>query len=304
VSSAPRRWLELRARCPAPADRSALIADGLLAFGARGVEERSGWYVAYFEEPDEGVDAFVQAITRALELETGLRDIRVRTGWQDHEDWADTWKRGLGVRRITDRVVVQPSWVEPTDTREGDIVIVLDPGMAFGTAEHGTTRGCIRLLDGVVMSGDRILDVGAGSGILAIAAVLLGAGGVLAIEGDPLACEALRENVQRNGVDGVVLVREEWATAGALADEGPVQGIVANIESGILVPLFDGFAAALPTGAWLIVSGILAEEWEGVEAGLRAAGFALQRTDVDEGWCSALLTRGRSTAPRRPGRGG
>jgi ribosomal protein L11 methyltransferase len=296
VSSPGRRWLELRARSSAPPDRGALIADALLGLGARGVEERSGWYVAYFEEPEAGEEAFVATIARGLELETRLTDIRLETAWQDHEDWADSWKRGLGVRRITDRIVVRPSWIEPSDRRPGDVVVTVDPGMAFGTAEHGTTRGCLRLLDGAVREGDRILDVGAGSGILAIAASLLGAGSVVAVEGDALACEALRENVVRNEVGGTVVVEQAWASADSLAERQPVDGIIANIESGLLIPLFEGFAAALSEGAWLIVSGILVEEWDDVERMLAAAGFTLGRVDTDEGWRSALLTRAELTA--------
>lgn len=290
MSSVPRRWLELRARSSATADRSALVADALIARGARGVEERAGWYVAYFEEPDDP-EAFVAEVARSLEDDTGIDSIRIEFGWQAHEDWADTWKRGLGERRVTDRIVVHPSWVEVSEAREGDIVIVLDPGMAFGTAEHGTTRGCLRLLDGVVEVGDRILDVGAGSGILAIAAARLGASDVLAIEGDPLACEAMRENVDRNGVGDRVQVRQGLATAGTLADEEHVSGIVANIETGLLSPLFEGFADALPEGGWLVVSGILEDEWAGVRDGLEAQGFRFEQLDADGPWRSALLRR-------------
>lgn len=292
MSVAGRRWLEVRARSSAAGDQADLVADALVEAGARGVEERGGWYVAYFEEPPEP-DAFLAELRTALAGDPALGEVRLEHGWQDHQEWAETWKRGLAERRLTERLVVHPSWIEPSGVRSGDIVIVLDPGMAFGTAEHGTTRGCIRLLDGVVQSGARILDVGAGSGILSIVAARLGATHVEAIEGDALACEAMAENVRRNRVGELITVTEGLATSWSIAERGPVTGIVANIETGLLRPLCEGFAAALPPGGWLIVSGILHHEWEAVRDELEARSFVFREVDADGEWRSGLFERGR-----------
>jgi ribosomal protein L11 methyltransferase len=256
------------------------------------VEERGEWLVAWFEEPQDP-EAFVAAVPEALARETGLVGVALESGWQAHEDWAENWKRGLGERRLTDRIVVHPSWVTPSDVRPGDVVVTLDPGMAFGTAEHGTTRGCIRLLDTVVRQGDRILDVGAGSGILSIVAAGLGAQHVRAIEGDPLACEAMGENVELNASSQTVHVDETYATSASLSAAGPVSGIVANIETGILAPLFPGFARAVEDGGWLIVSGILEHEWAGARSDLEAEGFLFERVDEDGIWRSGLFRRPR-----------
>jgi ribosomal protein L11 methyltransferase len=285
-----RRWLEVRVRSPALGERSAVLADALVGLGARGVEERVGWFIAWFEEPADP-EHFLDVLPRALSRESRLDRIQVEHSWQEHEDWAETWKRGLSCRRVTDRIVVHPSWLVPEGVRPEDIVIELDPGMAFGTAEHGTTRGCLRLLDGLVHEGDQLLDLGAGSGILAIAAARLGATSVVAIEGDSLACEAMRENIDRNGMSGRVRVVEDRATTQSIAEMGPVSGIVANIEAGLLRPLFDGCAAALPAGTWLIVSGILDDEWEWVEEEIRARGFVLRTVDADDEWRSGLFDR-------------
>lgn len=290
MTSDGRRWLELRARCPSAGERGALLADALLGLGARGVEERGGWYVVYLEEPDDP-QTFLREVLPRLENDTGLTGVRIESGWQDHEEWAETWKRGLGERRLTDRIVVHPSWVGRTDIRDGDVVIVLDPGMAFGTAEHGTTRGCIRLLDTVVAAGERVLDVGAGSGILAIATARLGASAVTAIEADGLACEALLENIERNGVADRVAVVNGFATSEGLAEHGPVAGVLANIETGLLTPLFEGFAAVIAEGGWLIVSGILGHEWDDVRAGLERHGFGFVALDADGDWRSGLFRR-------------
>lgn len=285
-----RRWLEVTVRCPSAGELAPLLADAMVSLGARGVVERGGAFVSYFEEPDD-VSDFVEKVRVSLGEETGLEGIRIEHAWQDHEEWAETWKRGLEPRRVTPRIVVHPSWSVPDDVRPDDVVIVLDPGMAFGTAEHGTTRGCLRLLDGLVNSGDRLLDVGAGSGILAIAAARLGASEVTAIEGDPYACEAMAENVERNGVADRVRWEEAWATADSLAAAGRVDGVIANIERGLLEPLFDGFRGILAPGAWMLLSGILDHEWEGLETGLGAAGFRCLEVDADGEWRSGLFER-------------
>lgn len=290
MNDGARRWLEVRVRSSTPGDVSGLLADVLVSLGARGAEEQGAWQVAYFEEPGDP-DAFLEALRTALADEPGVGTVHLQHGWQAHEEWAETWKRGLGERRLTERVVVHPSWIEPVEVRDGDVAVVLDPGMAFGTAEHGTTRGCVRLMDRAVRPHDRLLDVGSGSGILAIVAARTGADHVVAIEADALACEALEENVERNGVQDRVEVVESFATSESIAAYGPVSGIIANIEAGLLEPLFDGFARALPPGGWLIVSGILDHEWERVRDHLEESGFTFREVDADGPWRSGRFER-------------
>ena len=126
-----RRWLELRVRCPVAGDeREVLLADGLITLGACGVEEQGGWYISYFDEPDDP-SGFVSTSLSALSNSTGLSSIEVEHRWQLHEDWEENWKRGLGPRRVTDRIVVFPSWAHPENLNPEDIGIRLDPGMAF-----------------------------------------------------------------------------------------------------------------------------------------------------------------------------
>ena len=120
-------------------------------------------------------------------------------------DWANAWKKHYHVLRVGQRIVIKPRWQE-YEPRPDDIVIELDPGMAFGTGLHPTTRMCLQALEEHLEPGARVLDLGTGSGILAIAAAKLGAGSVLALDNDPLAVKAVRANVQSNGVQDLVTV--------------------------------------------------------------------------------------------------
>lgn len=287
MSPTPERWLEVGARSQAAGDAESLLADGLVALGGRATEERDGWFLTHLPAPAD-VEAFASEARSFLTSFTGLDDLEIRTRVQDHEDWAEAWKRGLAPRRVTSRIVVTPSWMDP-HAQPGELVIVVDPGMAFGTAEHGTTRGCLRLLDPIVSPGQRILDVGAGSGILSIAAALLGAEHVRAVEGDDLAIETLQENVDANGVSDRVEVLTAWVDNDALLEMGPVDGIVANIEAGILTPLLPGLAGALEAGGWLIMSGILDSQWDALAAAASEQALSLVGMDADGEWRSGLF---------------
>lgn len=285
---------------PSP-EASGLLAEGLLQEGGRAVEERAaGILVTYLPEPEDP-DRATGEIRERLRSRTGLDELEVEWAWQEHGDWAELWRRGLKPRWVTDRLVVTPSWCRPR-VRRGERILVLDPGMAFGTAEHATTRGCLRLLERELEAGERLLDVGAGSGILSVAAALLGAGSVLALEGDPYGVEAARDNARRNGVEDRVTVRSEWVTARSLSVVKPRDGVLANLENGILAPLLPGLATAVRPGGWLVLSGILEGEWEALLAAVRAEGLSPSATDAEDGWCAGSFRRPSGRAPTaRPG---
>jgi ribosomal protein L11 methyltransferase len=277
------------ARGPTGDERCALLADGLLALGGRAVEERDGWFFTHVPAAADP-ESYLEEVRSLLTGIAGLDDVELRTREIPEEDWAESWKRGLAPRRITPRLVVTPTW-HAVEAGPGDLVVVLDPGMAFGTAEHGTTRGCLRLLDRAVTQGARILDVGAGSGILSIAAALMGAAEVVAMEGDELALEVIPENVERNGVGDVVTCRPGWADAASLASLAPRDGVVSNIESRALLALIPGFRSALAPGGWLILSGILDVEWSEVHACAVREGFVLESLDSDGEWRAGWFVR-------------
>lgn len=280
--------------------------DALRRAGARAVERVGGRFEALLPAPESHeVQARVREAAGAIRASTSLEDPDVRWRWQTHADWTERWRAGQSPRRVTDRIAVVPdgpgtgSEPGPSSGTDWDAVIVirLDPTAAFGTAEHPTTRACLRLLDRDVREGDRILDIGTGSGILAIAAALLGARRVVAIDADPLACRAARANVERNGVAGRIDIRELEVGPGTLR-RGRYDGVVANLQAGILGPLIPDLARATAPGGWLVLSGIVRTERDRIVDAARAVGLELREEVPGAGWWTgrfALTGRRRRT---------
>lgn len=189
----------------------------------------------------------------------------------DERDWADAWKEHFFVHRVGERLVIVPSW-RAFEPRPGDLPIRLDPGMAFGTGLHPTTRLCLRGLEARLRGGEGVLDLGTGSAILAIGAGLLGARRVLALEIEPVAVRVAGENVQRNGLGDVIEVR-----LGSLPDEGAPEGsfdlVVANISLRVLSALHPEIRRVLRPGGLALLSGVLERDADGLLGALRAAGW-------------------------------
>ncbi len=289
----PDRWLTLHLtlRDPAPLAREAL-SEFLLGLGGGGVEEVEDGLVTYLPEP-ENPQAFLARIRHDLARAFPHRAPQLSWKWQPHQDWERIWKEGLGPRQVTPRIVVAPSWDLPT-VGPDQILITMDPGMAFGTAEHATTRGCLRLLDRFLSPGQEIADVGSGSGILSIAAARLGARSVVALEVDPMACEAARENLQANGAARQVSLRVEALEPGGVIRAEPLHGIVANIQTSVLGPLLPTFRENLVLEGWLILSGILREERDTFLPRVESSAFRLEAEDAEELWWTAAF---RPTSP-------
>lgn len=285
----PERWLVLTARMSGSDPLRELLGEGLLALGGLSVVEESGALTTYLAPPDDP-EAFVDGAGEFLR-DWLLADARPELvwRWQADEDWSREWKRGLEPRRVSSRIVVKPTWTA-WDAAPGEIVLEIDPQMAFGTGEHATTRGCLRLLDAALRQGDRVLDVGSGSAILSIAAARLGAREVVAVESDPDANLNARENLERSGVAPRVSLQAAVADPALVGSLGAFDVVVANILSGVIRPLLPAFRAALAPGGRLIVSGILRSESDDVLAEAAAIGFRLAQEASEEEWWSALLT--------------
>jgi ribosomal protein L11 methyltransferase len=204
-------------------------------------------------------------------------------------DWANAWKEHFFVHRVGARTVIVPSWRESEySPQPEDIVLLLDPGMAFGTGLHPTTRLCLRAVEELVQPGVRVLDVGAGSGILSIAAAKLKASYIRAVEIEPVAADVCRENVARNNVQDVVEVR-----TGTLQSETDQRFdlIFANITIATLSALHPLLAAHLGTGGRAVLSGVLAERADELLDALRGAGWQHDRTEQEQDWVALYVSR-------------
>lgn len=238
--------------------------------------------------PDDGDEAraAVAALRRDLRAlgDSMARPLRVRA--VADRAWAEAWKRHFPVLRIGRRLVVRPSWRRHR-ARADEVVIELDPGMTFGTGQHPTTRLCLEALEGLLVPGARVLDVGTGSGVLAVAAALLGAAGVDAIDIEPAAVRAARENAARNGVGRVVRVAHGSLGEAWPFPEPPVgryELVLANLSSRLVRELAAPLLEALAPQGRLLVSGIIEEHEAACGAALETAGGAIIERRLVEGW--------------------
>lgn len=199
----------------------------------------------------------------------------------DDAEWKDKWKEYFKPSRISESIVVKPTW-EKYDNRDGYKVIEIDPGMAFGTGTHETTSLCVKMLEKYLKPGASVLDVGCGSGILSIAAVLLGAEDVLGVDIDPVAVEVASENIALNKADGTARAQYGDLTEGV---DFQADIVVANLMADLVMMLAKDVKRHMKEDAYFISSGILVEKEVQVVEHLRACGFAVMEVREDGGWC-------------------
>lgn len=211
----------------------------------------------------------------------------------EERDWAEAWKERFEPFRVGDRLWIRPSWAELEEPLEADeIVLTLDPGMAFGTGLHPTTQMCLQAVQRLVKPGMDVLDVGTGSGILAIAAAGLGAAHVLAMDTDPQAVTAARENVERNRVSHQVVVRRGSLD---LVERQEWDVVMANILAPVIVTMLreeDLLSYVMGDGGRLLLSGIIDRQVPEVSAAVaEAGGFISERLSVRD-WVTVIAVRG------------
>ncbi len=282
-------WTELT--IVVPNEYAEGVANFLFDHGSTGVEEEEdGGCVrikAYFasDPPLAEVERYAREIGAFSAVdEVGEDLLSLRT--VDQEDWAETWRLHFEPLFIGTRLFVCPPW---TDERPADrIAIVIDPGMAFGTGQHASTRLCLELAEAIV--GERqvtsALDIGSGSGILAIALAKLGVPRLWAVDVDPLAREATEVNAATNGVGAAI------STAGSV-DQVParVDLVVANLFTSLLLELAPTIAAHTASGGAMVCSGFITTDAAQVEGGLCAAGFRVRERRSDGVWAALALER-------------
>ena len=228
----------------------------------------------------------------------GLREIGELATTVVHEsDWATAWKRHVRVMRIGRRIVIRPTWRRHRRAPD-DVVIAMDPGMAFGTGLHPTTRLCLAGIerwadDGLLAHGAardgraRLLDVGCGSGVLAVAAGLLGAGELIGVDTDPLAIEATLANARRNRLARRVRAWQGSVPSGA----GPFDLVAANLIASVLISLASGLRDELRPGGRLLASGIFVDREGGVRSAFVAAGLVIVHREAEGDWVALDVER-------------
>lgn len=240
---------------------------------------------AYFSEADD-LENKIEEIKNRIKndpiLNTGESEIKI--GMVDDNDWAESWKKYYKPIKIGERILIKPSWEEYV-LEENDILIELDPGMAFGTGTHETTMMCTEALEKYVKQGDIVYDIGCGSGILSIVAAKLGAEKVVGVDLDELCVKVSNENIRLNDVDKIIEIKE-----GNLLDvvEGKANIIVSNIIAEIIAKMTKDLKAYLKEDGIFITSGIIVEKIELVENALVENGFKILDIKKLNGWACII----------------
>lgn len=232
------------------------------------------------DKPSEHYTIFIKEKLDSLKIEYSLELFAL-----NEEDWADSWKQYYKPIEIGNRLVVVPMW-EKYDAKDGQVIVKMDPGMAFGTGTHETTRLCATLLEKHVTPSTKMLDVGCGSGILAICASKLGAKECYAYDIDPVAVKVANENVKDNDCTNI-----ECGVSDLLkgVKSGKYDVITANIVADIIIRLLPDISAFMHSTTVLVISGIIDERCEDVYKSINENGFAITEEIHENGWCAISL---------------
>ncbi|HEV2084385.1 MAG TPA: 50S ribosomal protein L11 methyltransferase [Gemmatimonadales bacterium] len=248
----------------------------LVARTGQAVEERADGTLVAFAPDEEAVAALVEELGREVAAPVVIEPRRVES-----TDWSTRWREGLGPRKLG-RLTIIPSWL-PEASEPDPLTIVLDPETAFGSGEHGSTRAALTLLSRLLQPGDRVIDLGSGSGILTIAAIKLGAARAIGIEIDAEANDVAARNAARNGVsDRVEFIEGAAAVLAPLV--GPADLLLSNILRAVNTALLPVIARAVRPGGIAIFSGMEQPEAEEFRRILTDAGFRLLQETLDAGW--------------------
>lgn len=250
-------------------------------------------YFSYVDEPtiEQWIHQLSQSIERLRDYDIEPGEFTITYKMVDEADWANEWKQYYKPVKVSNTLVIKPTW-EPYEAADGEVVIEMDPGMAFGTGTHETTLLCLRMIEQEIEHGDQVIDIGTGSGILAVAAARLGAKHVLAIDLDPVAVESAKINAELNGMSNQITARSGDLLQQQDDDELPqAQLIIANILAEIIMSFVTDVYDALVPGGKYIASGIIKDKEAAVEEALKKAGFHIDRKEYENDWVVIVASK-------------
>ncbi|MDR4925525.1 MULTISPECIES: 50S ribosomal protein L11 methyltransferase [Peribacillus] len=234
------------------------------------------------------IDAIKESINNLLLFDIDLGKNVVSISEVNEEEWATAWKKYYNPVKISERFTIVPTWEDYTPVSSDELIIELDPGMAFGTGTHPTTVMCIQALERTVQPGDLVVDVGTGSGVLSIAAALLDAKRIQSLDLDEVAVQSAKQNVELNNVQDKVSVSQ-----GNLLDGVNEQAdiVVANILAEVIMRFTDDVAKVVKPGGYFIASGIIQTKKQDVKEAIIASGFTIEETILMEDWVAIIAKR-------------
>ncbi|KRF49770.1 ribosomal protein L11 methyltransferase [Bacillus sp. Soil745] len=234
------------------------------------------------------IDAIKESINNLLLFDIDLGKNVVSISEVNEEEWATAWKKYYNPVKISERFTIVPTWEDYTPVSSDELIIELDPGMAFGTGTHPTTVMCIQALERTVTPGDLVVDVGTGSGVLSIAAALLDAKRIQSLDLDEVAVQSAKQNVEINNVQDKVSVSQ-----GNLLDGVNEQAdiVVANILAEVIMRFTDDVAKVVKPGGFFIASGIIQTKKQDVKEAIIASGFTVEETILMEDWVAIIAKR-------------
>ncbi|MES9736821.1 50S ribosomal protein L11 methyltransferase [Peribacillus frigoritolerans] len=234
------------------------------------------------------IDAIKESINNLLLFDIDLGKNVVSISEVNEEEWATAWKKYYNPVKISERFTIVPTWEDYTPVSSDELIIELDPGMAFGTGTHPTTVMCIQALERTVTPGDLVVDVGTGSGVLSIAAALLDAKRIQSLDLDEVAVQSAKQNVEINNVQHKVSVSQ-----GNLLDGVNEQAdiVVANILAEVIMRFTDDVAKVVKPGGYFIASGIIQTKKQDVKEAIIASGFTVEETILMEDWVAIIAKR-------------
>lgn len=309
-------WLEVT--LPVPAERLERVCDVLTANGMTGlVVEEEGDFLRFLEQNRQYWDYVDEDLARRMkgasrvkfyvpDSEEGQKQLRqYLAGLEDHEpqtvslreeDWATSWQKYYQPIPVGNRVYIVPDWMRGQAAPGGRTPLYLNPGLTFGTGAHPTTQLCLELLEEVLQSGDKVLDLGCGSGILAIAALAMGASRAIGVDIDPKAADVAFENAALNGIGpdrlsvyaGDVLGDKKLA---AKLEPGQNRVVLANIVADVIIPLSAKAGEFMTKDGVFLASGIIEGRQDEVRAALKQNGFVTVRHLERGGWHAFLARR-------------